>query len=195
MTTVPVPVSAPGPAITGGARVLNAAGLAGRLLVGAALAAAGVLAMVRMLDFQFREAALAAWAIDLFGRPSRVLTTEPTFLFQKVVGDDTSWSGLVVTSECTAALFVGGTLVLGGLLLVAWRHAGAWRLLAATALTVGLLLTVNTARMVLIGEAASRWGAEGFGWAHTVVGSVLMLATFCACALLFVRVGLLRGRD
>jgi hypothetical protein len=49
--------------------------------------------------------------------------------------------------------------------------------------------------MVLIGEAASRWGAEGFGWTHTVVGSVLMLATFCACALLVVRVGLIRGRD
>ncbi|WP_265522733.1 archaeosortase/exosortase family protein [Oerskovia flava] len=166
-----------------------------RVLLGAALAGLGVAAMVRMLDVQFREAALAGWAVELFGRPSRVLTTGPTFLFQKTPGDDSSWAGLVVTASCTAALFVGGTLILGGAFIALWRRTSATRLLAATVLTVLLLVVVNTGRMVMIAEAASRWGAEGFGLMHTVVGSILMLVTFCLCAVLFARVGLLRSRS
>lgn len=167
-----------------------------RAVTGTALVALGALALTSVAVFQMREAWLGAWALEhLLGRPSRTLTTGPTYLFQKVPGDDTSWAGLVVTSECSAAFFVGGVLVVGGLLVIVWHRSPAVRLLVATTATIGLLLLVNTARLAFLAEAAARWGSVGFGWAHTVGGSVLMIATLCLAVIVFARVGLLRRSE
>jgi exosortase/archaeosortase family protein len=164
-----------------------------RAVVGTGLVVLGVLALMSVAAFQMREAWFGAWALEhVFGRPSRTLTTGPTYLYQEVPGDDTSWAGLVVTSECSAAFFVGGVLVVGGLLVIVWHRSPAVRLLVATAATIALLLLVNTARLALLAEAAARWGTVGFGWAHTVAGSILMIATLCLSVIVFVRVGLLR---
>lgn len=162
-----------------------------RLLAAASLIVAGAVVLLAEQRLRFAESALTAWALGGLGRPSRTLTTDPVFLYQQVPGDDTSWAGLVVTSACTAVFYVGGVLVLGGLLLLS-RRTSLPRV-AAAVLAAGLLLVVvNTGRMVLIAEAQARWGAQGFGWTHTVVGSVLMIATLGACAVLFARLGLLR---
>lgn len=164
-----------------------------RAMAGAGLVVLGVLALTSVAAFQMREAWAGAWVLHhVLGRPSRTLTTGPTYLYQVVPGDDTSWAGLVVTSECSAAFFVGGVLVVGGLLVILWHRSTAVRLLVATAATIALLLLVNTARLTLIAEAAARWGTVGFEWAHTVAGSVLMIATLCLATIVFARVGLLR---
>ncbi len=163
-----------------------------RLLAAASLIIAGVVVLLAEERLRFAESALTAWVLyGPLGRPARTLTTDPVFLYQQVPGDDTSWAGLVVTTACTAVFYVGGVLVLGGLLLLS-RRASVPRVAAAALAAALLLVVVNTGRMVLIAEAQARWGAQGFGWTHTVVGSVLMIATLGGCAVLFARLGLLR---
>ncbi|MEV0894090.1 hypothetical protein [Promicromonospora sp. NPDC050262] len=163
-----------------------------RLLALVALLAGGAATFLVEERFRFAEAAWTAWVLGgPLERPSRTLTTEPVFLYQQVPGDDGSWAGLAVTTACTAAFYVGGVLVVGGLLLLSRRNSVP-RVLAAASAAVALLATVNTARMILIAEAQARWGAQGFGWTHTVVGSFLMVVTLGVCAVLFARLGLLR---
>jgi exosortase/archaeosortase family protein len=163
-----------------------------RLLAALSLVAVGVGVLLAEERLRFAEAALTAWALHgALGRPSRTLTTDPVFLYQQVAGDDTSWAGLAVTPACTAAFYVGGVLVVGGLLLLSRRNSVP-RVAAAVLAAVALLVVVNTGRMILIAEAQARWGEQGFGWTHTVVGSVLMVVTLGGCAVLFARLGLLR---
>jgi len=163
-----------------------------RRLAALSLVAAGIVTFLTEERLRFAESALTAWALQgPLGRPSRTLTTDPVFLYQQVPGDDSSWAGLVVTTACTAVFYVGGVLVLGGLLLLS-RRTSVPRVAAAVLAAGVLLVVVNTCRMVLIAEAQARWGAQGFGWTHTVVGSVLMIATLGVCAVLFARLGLLR---
>lgn len=163
-----------------------------RRLAALSLIAAGVGVLLAEERLRFAESALTAWTLQgLLGRPARTLTTDPVFLYQQVPGDDTSWAGLVVTTACTSVFYLGGVLLLGGLLLLS-RRTSVPRVAAAVLAAGVLLVVVNTARMLLIAEAQARWGAQGFGWTHTVVGSVLMIATLGACAVLFARLGLLR---
>ena len=163
-----------------------------RLLALAALLAGGAATFLVEERFRFAEAAWTAWILrGPLSRPSRTLTTEPVFLYQQVPGDDASWAGLAVTTACTAAFYLGGVLVVSGLLLLSRRNSVP-RVLAAALAAITLLATVNTARMILIAEAQARWGAQGFGWTHTVVGSFLMVVTLGVCAVLFARLGLLR---
>jgi exosortase/archaeosortase family protein len=163
-----------------------------RWLAALSFVAAGVGVLLAEERLRFAESAQTAWALHgPLGRPARTLTTDPVFLYQRVPGDDTSWAGLEVTTACTATFYVGGLLVLGGLLLLSRRNSVPR--VAAAVLVAGLLLVaVNTGRMVLIAEAQARWGAQGFGWTHTVVGSALMIATLGVCGVLFARLGLLR---
>ncbi|MFE6233596.1 hypothetical protein [Cellulosimicrobium sp. NPDC057862] len=81
---------------------------------------------------------------------------------------------LHVTVECAGGLVVAPFLVLGGVLLLSRRFSVA-RLLVGTSLACLVVLAVNQMRLALIGYALIRWGAAGYGWSHTVVGSVLTL--------------------
>lgn len=190
MTTPPVPALADAapPAATRPAR--GRAGL--RVLAALPVAALGAAALLVMDRFRHGEALLTAWSLEnLLGRAAKVFPGEDVFYYQAAPGAIPVWGGFTITEECSAAWFVGGVLLATALLLAVWRRAGAGRLLVAGLVTATLLVVVNTARMVLITEATARWGEPGFGWSHTVGGSILMIATLCLCALLFVRIALL----
>ncbi|MEV0894084.1 archaeosortase/exosortase family protein [Promicromonospora sp. NPDC050262] len=163
-----------------------------RVLAALPVAAAGVATILVMDLFRHGEALLTAWSLEnLLGRAAKVFPAEDVFYYQAARGAIPVWGGFTITEECSAAWFVGGVLLVTALLLAVWRRAGAGRLLVAGSVTVVLLVVVNTARMVLITEATVHWGESGFGWSHTVGGSILMIATLCLCALLFARIALL----
>ena len=156
--------------------------------IGGLLVTFGVLALTSIAELQRREAATSAWVLDnLLHRPAWVLPSSPTVLFQKRPGDDASWAGLVVTADCSAAYFVGGTLLAAGLLALLWRRARLRRLFTAAVDTALLLLLVNTVHIVVVAEAASRWGAAGSEWTHSAVGPALMIATLCISGTVFAR--------
>lgn len=180
-----------GPPVRAARRPARGAGVA-RALAAVPVAALGVAVVVLMDRFRYGEAVLTAWSLqNMLGRPAKVFPAEDVFYYQAAPGAVPVWGGFTITEECSAAWFVGGLLVATALLLVVWRRARAGRLLVASLVTAALLVVVNTARMVLITEATVRWGESGFGWSHTVGGSILMIATLCLCALLFARIALL----
>ena len=169
-------------------------GTAARVLAAVPVAALAVAVVLTMDRFRHGEALLTAWVLEnVLGRPATVPSAEAVFYYQSVPGVIPVWGGFTVTDECSAAWFVGGVLAMTALLLAGWRRARAGRLLVASLVTIPLLVVVNTARMVLITEATARWGEAGFGWSHTVGGSILMIATLCLGALLFIRIALLRA--
>ena len=190
--TAPLPALADdGPA----ARVASRPWLGGavlRALLALPVAAVGVAVVLGMDRFRYGEAHLTAWTLEhVLRRPASVPSPEAVFYYQAHRSPVPVWGGFTITEECSAAWFVGGVLVATALLLVVWRRARAGRLLVAGLVTVVLLVAVNTARMAGITEATVHWGETGFGWSHTVGGSILMIATLCLCALLFARIALL----
>jgi len=72
-------------------------------------------------------------------------------------------------------------------LLLSMRNQSAARILIATVLSAGLLVGVNLLRLLLIAALVDWWGAQGgFGWGHTLFGSLLMLAGMAAALGVFV---------
>ncbi len=190
--TAPVPALADGgPSARVAPRPSNG-GAVLRALLAIPVAALGVAVVLGMDRFRYGEAHLTAWTLEhVLRRPASVPSPEAVFYYRAEATPVPVWGGFTITEECSAAWFVGGVLVATALLLVVWRRARTGRLLVASLVTVVLLVVVNTARMVLITEATVHWGETGFGWSHTVGGSILMIATLCLCTLLFARIALL----
>lgn len=190
MTTPPVPTLAEGDPLAAARPARGHAAL--RILVALPVAALGVAVLLAIDHFRHGEALLTAWSLEnLLDRAAKVFPAEDVFYYQAARGAIPVWGGFTITEECSAAWFVGGVLLATALLLAMWHRAGAGPLLVAGLVTAVLLVVVNTARMVLITEATVHWGETGFGWAHTVGGSILMIATLCLCAVLFARIALL----
>lgn len=170
-----------------GARAVRWA-LALSLLGGAAYLAS------EALPYRIAEARGASWVLrTFFALESLTSPDRPVFFYQRVVGDDFSWRGLVVTAECTSLYFILPILVLGAVVLAS-RRVSTWRVLAAVAAATGFLVTVNLGRCAAIALASIRWGDEGFRWAHHTAGSVVMLVALTGCLVLFFRLGFFGGR-
>ena len=185
MHHIPMAVHAP-PLPDAAVRLVRLSHLMTRTAIGALLATLGILVLGSVVAFQRREAAASAWVLnELLGRPSRLLASSPTVFFQKTPGDDGSWAGLVVTAECSAAHFVGGTLLAAGLLALLSRRVRPGRLLVGALNTVFVLVIVNTVHIVVVAETAARSGADDSEWAHTAVGPVLTVATLCIAGIGF----------
>lgn len=90
----------------------------------------------------------------------------------------TSWSGMTVTPECTAAFLIAPLFVVAAVLAVG-RRISVRALLVATVATTVVLLVVNLVRLLVIATAAHRWGLHAFDLAHDVYGSLITVAGVC----------------
>jgi exosortase/archaeosortase family protein len=102
--------------------------------------------------------------------------------------------GLQITLGCSSVLLLAPIVLLTGVLL-SLRNVSALRVLLAAAIAASLVVFINVLRLVMIAAMVDWWGVQaGFGWGHTLFGSVLMLLGLAAALGSFVLVLGHRGR-
>ncbi|UGS24967.1 archaeosortase/exosortase family protein [Microbacterium resistens] len=88
---------------------------------------------------------------------------------------------------CSVVLLIVPFLLVAAAMLASGR-ASVWRAIPAVVLGAALLLAVNAARLVLIAHLTMQDGLDGFGWAHTVYGSAVVLVGLILVILAFLAV-------
>ena len=159
-------------------------------LVLAALLAGLAVALIVLLERAVQlEAHVFAQAIPALLGASAVLGDHATLTVG--AGGPTLFS-MTVGLACSIVLLLVPYLLIAAALLSAGRIS-VLRALAAVAVGALLLEAVNTVRVVVIAALTLDDGVNGFGWGHTLIGSVIVLT-----GLLLATIGMLwiaaRGR-
>ena len=160
-----------------------------RYAVGGSACAATIVLLVNQSWYRGAEAAMAGAAVSRWlGYPVIVARGQQTVFFAFHGTGIAHMLGLQVTLGCSSALLLTPVLLVAGLLLCV-GHAPAARILLAALLAAGIVVCVNVLRLVMIALMVDWWGAAtGFGWGHTLFGSVLTLAGMSAALAAFVLV-------
>ncbi|MDX3763423.1 archaeosortase/exosortase family protein [Streptomyces sp. AK02-04a] len=87
--------------------------------------------------------------------------------------------GLRITAGCSSAMLIIPLLLVGAGFMLS-RRSTISRILTGTVIGAAVLVATNQVRIALIASFSQKWGEEGFGWAHTVVGSILSLVGVAA---------------
>lgn len=94
--------------------------------------------------------------------------------------------GLQVTLGCSSVLLIAPLVLFGGLMM-SMSNAAPFKIILATALASILLLGANVLRLVMIAAMVNGWGVDvGFGWGHTLFGSLLMLTGMAGAVIIYV---------
>lgn len=152
----------------------------------AALLLLGVAALFASLDWSRRlEASIAEWSIGAVLRVGSDLAPEGTRLTVGA-GSHTIFT-LDVSIACSVVLLLTPLLLVAAALLVTGR-ASLLRTLPAVVFGALMLLAINAARFVLIASMTLNDGLAGYGWAHTVYGSIIALVGLAIVLVGFIRI-------
>ncbi|MFE7975696.1 archaeosortase/exosortase family protein [Streptomyces shenzhenensis] len=122
--------------------------------------------------FRSVEAAMGEYVLGLVTTGTTALNWDQAVTF---FGLGTQHAmGLRITAGCSSAMLIIPLLLVGAGFMLSRRSTVA-RILAGTAIGAALLVVTNQLRFGLIAWFSQEWGYEGFGWAHTVVGSLVSL--------------------
>jgi exosortase/archaeosortase family protein len=166
-----------------------------RCSAGLATWALAVLLLVRETWYRGLEAAVAGHTISgWLGYPVLVARARQTVFFAFHGTGSAHMLGLVITLGCSSDLLLVPILLTTGVLLCV-GSASPFRVTAASALAAAIVIFINMLRLVMIAALVSSWGVQaGFGWGHTLFGSVLtLLGMFVALAAFVLVVGRARG--
>ncbi|QKT09747.1 exosortase/archaeosortase family protein [Rhodococcus sp. W8901] len=142
-----------------------------------------VMLLIRQPQFRAWEAGLAALLNGLVGAPTKWVRGSDTFYVG--IGTNKVFALELVTG-CSTALLILPMLLLAAIYL----HFGRVRLLH---MTIGLviscvaMLSVNMIRLVVVGVYTVHNGRSGFEMAHTIIGSLIVLAGGCTTLVVFSR--------
>jgi exosortase/archaeosortase family protein len=152
-----------------------------RRLAGTLLCVLAVLAVVYETWYRGMEAALAGDAVGQWlGFPVVVARAQQTMFFAFHGTGNAHMLGFQVTLGCSSDLLVAPLLLFTGLLLILGQIPPS-RVLLAMASAAAIVIIVNVLRLVMIAMMVDWWGVQtGFGWGHTLFGSVLTLAGMAA---------------
>ncbi len=154
-----------------------------------------VLLLVRETWFRGMEAAVAGHTISgWLGYPVLVARARQTVFFAFHGTGSAHMLGLQVTLGCSSDLLLIPILVTTGILLCV-GGASPFRVMAASVTAALIVVVINMLRLVMIAALVSSWGVQaGFGWGHTLFGSLLtLLGMFVALAAFVIVVGRARG--
>lgn len=157
--------------------------------------ALAVLLVVRETWYRGVEAAVAGDTIkDWLGYPVLIARARQTVFFAFHGTGAAHMLGLEVTLGCSSDLLLIPILLTTGILLCV-GPASPLRVLAAAAMAAAIVVLINMLRLVMIAALVSSWGVPaGFGWGHTLFGSVLtLLGMFAALAAFVLVLGRARG--
>ncbi|WP_369228688.1 archaeosortase/exosortase family protein (plasmid) [Streptomyces sp. R39] len=122
--------------------------------------------------FRSVEAAMGEYVLGLVTTGTTALNWDQAVTF---FGLGTQHAmGLRITAGCSSAMLIIPLLLVGAGFMLSRRSTVA-RVLAGTAVGAALLVVTNQLRFGLIAWFSQEWGYEGFGWAHTVIGSLISL--------------------
>ncbi len=177
------------PARPGGARRLTRYTAA----FGGCLAA--MLLLVNQQWYRGVEAVVTGDAVSKWlGYPVVVSRSQQTMFFAFHGTGPAHMLGLQVTLGCSSVLLLAPIVLLAGVML-SMRDTSPVRVLLAAAVAASLVISINVLRLVMIAAMVDWWGVQtGFGWGHTLFGSVLMLLGLAAALGAFVLVLGYRGR-
>ncbi|OYD61139.1 exosortase/archaeosortase family protein [Rhodococcus sp. OK302] len=142
-----------------------------------------LLLLTRQSAFRAWEAGLASFLNGIVGAPTK--WARGSDVFYVGIGTNKVFALQLVTG-CSTALLIIPMLLLAGI----YVHFGRVRLLH---MTIGLLLScvamlaVNMIRLVIVGVYTVHSGRSGFELAHTIIGSLIVLAGGAVTLLLFSR--------
>lgn len=163
-----------------------------RYLLAAVIAAAGVLAVLNEHAFREVEMQIASRIIPVLLSTEAigsVFQGDPAIAFEA----GGPWFALVITIECSIALYLGPLLVLAAGFIAMPRMNFA-RIAIATVVSFAGMVLLNQARFVMLASALSLGGRESFEWMHSLVGSTMMLIGIAGCLTLFFRVVVVGSR-
>jgi exosortase/archaeosortase family protein len=105
-----------------------------------------------------------------------------------IIGRGTKYEmGLQLVAGCSTALLIIPLIALAALY-VYFGRAGALRMVVGVVVCSAAMFAVNLTRLAVVAIAVRKWGTEtGFEWAHSVVGSVIVLIGWIAVLLAFTR--------
>lgn len=162
---------------------------------GLAAWAVAVLLLVRQTWYRGVEAAMAGHTISSWlGYRVLVARARQTVFFAFHGTGSAHMLGLQITLGCSSDLLLIPILLTTGILLCV-GPASPLRVLAAATMAAAIIVLINMLRLVMIAALVSSWGVPaGFGWGHTLFGSVLTLFGMFAALVAFVLVlGRARG--
>jgi exosortase/archaeosortase family protein len=169
-------------------RIIRYLGVSGGCVV-------ALLLLVNQAWYRGLEASIAGDAVSRWlGFPVLVSRPQQIMFFAFHGTGPAHMLGLQVTLGCSSVLLLAPlALVTGGLLSLGNVSPG--RVLLAAAVATSIIVFFNVLRLVMIAEMVSWWGVQtGFGWGHTLFGSMLMLAGLAAALVAFVVVLSRKGR-
>ncbi|MER7704049.1 archaeosortase/exosortase family protein [Kitasatospora sp. NPDC097605] len=137
--------------------------------------------------YRHQEITAAAWLVEnLLGLRTMLLAGPSAPVLY--AGTDAGFQrGIALTAGCSSAMLMAPFALLTGLLLL-FSTRRPVRLLLAFAVAAAMLLATNLGRLTLIVAMQHHLGEEGFGWAHVLFGSVLMMAAALAAFLLYLHI-------
>lgn len=148
-----------------------------RLLAGTVLCVGAVALVTAQAAFRDTEAQLAAHALHLaLGLPAWAGHAQPILYFTYPAGHTRHGLGLEVTLGCSSVLILAPALMLLGLFTITGR-THPLRMAVAASTVAAILITANVVRQAMIAAMVAHWGPQnGFGWGHSVFGSLIILA-------------------
>lgn len=152
---------------------------------------AAILVMVSIglfvvLDAAVRfETRLSQWAISTVLSTGTRITGDGTSLLVGLGG--TRAFTLQIGIACSVVLILVPFLLVAAAMLASGR-ASVLRTIPAVIVGTAALFVVNLVRMVLIARLTMDDGLDGFGWAHTVYGSAIVLVGLIVVIVVFIAV-------
>lgn len=139
-----------------------------------------------VLDSAVRfETRLSQWAIGLALDTGTRIAGDGTSLLVGLGGARAFT--LQIGIACSVVLILVPFLLVAAAMLASGR-ASVLRTIPAVIVGTAALFVVNLVRMVLIADLTMKDGLEGFGWAHTVYGSAIVLVGLIVVIVVFIAV-------
>lgn len=173
-----------GDGATGGVAPSPAAGGVLRWLAAGVSFALAAALIVGDAGYRGFEARLAAGAVhQLLGYPATA--DRQAFFFGFRHGGARHLLGLTVSMGCSSVFLLAPMLILTGVL-AAYSGKSLARIGAAAAVAAVVFVMVNLLRLVMISALMVWWGVQtGFGWGHTLFGSILTLIGMAGAAAVY----------
>lgn len=147
------------------------------------LATLGVLAILFERAARSVEVILASDILPLVfasGATPAITDGEPSIAF----GYGEHWYAIRITAECSIA-FYAGAIAIAGAAIVLVPKIRIVRVLPAVLISMAVMVALNQVRFVGLTYALGAHGIEVFDWAHTIGGSILMMAGITGCIFFF----------
>ncbi|GGP92602.1 hypothetical protein [Streptomyces melanogenes] len=143
-----------------------------RLVLAVLIAGAAVASVVSIAQLCVFEANLTGTVLGPLMRGGTYVPPDQPDVYYGLGTDE--MFGLRISNGCSAALLVLPILVFATVMLLGHRGR-VLDIMVGLTVAVAFIIAFNQARLGVIAWSSVHWGMEGFGWSHTIAGSLISL--------------------